>query len=160
VDNILEKLTGVGLPIKFAGKDYTISPLTLADAAVLKGTIRQFIADEVQKTAKMLTGAGAPVEHVKLLWDEATRYMQVPLASPAMGEPEMIRAFLVLSLRRKHPDITEDTVNAMLSDNDVVGQMRKLTGALNDQEDVLGKLPGPTKKAKAAKTALSTTTPI
>jgi hypothetical protein len=82
----------------------------------------------------MMQEAGAPEEHLKELWREAAIAFKAPLESSFMGEAEPMLEFMRLSLRRRHPGISESLVREIFSDVAVLSEIAESVRELNSVE--------------------------
>jgi len=137
MDPILEKLTAAPKILVFKGVTYELAPLGLRELAQARAFVKRYILEQAQKDAALMLKVDAPAEHIRILWDEATKACKHPLETDFMQDPEPAVELARLSLCRKHPNITQELITEMLEDPTVQAVIFQAAKTLNEVEGAL-----------------------
>lgn len=151
----LEDVAGVGVPVTIQGEKYTLSPIRLAEHAL----IRQWIKGE-----RLDTWDSYAASH-SVSAEEAHK-VRLSILSANISDTEMMAVFLnisglhfllFLSLRQAHEDMTLDQVEAWISDPKELDRLASAVQAISaftekegDKDGEGEQGPRPTQSGKAS----------
>lgn len=131
---MLDKVTGSGFKIKHEGKEYTLSPVSVGALGEFVGWAKNLPFDDLAERVEQIEKHGLPCsDEMKEGWvqeavelSKELEHINKPACQALMQDIRGVRFILWQSLKVKHPDMTQELAESLVTVEALQGIQAKL----------------------------------